>query len=96
MSLQRSPRRAATEHTTTVHRVSVRYDVPKGFEVASVRGLFDLPESKIAGEDFDVELPADTDWQIGAIVGPSGSGKSTVAREVYGDRFLEQFEWDPA
>lgn len=43
-----------------------------------------------------MELPSDDeDWRIGVIVGPSGSGKTSVAREAYGEHFIEGgFRWD--
>lgn len=78
------------------HSVTVRCQVPSSFAVDQVRGMFDLQPAAEAVEQFDVELPAeDEDWQIGVVVGPSGSGKSTVAREVYGEAFVEGCEWDP-
>jgi hypothetical protein len=64
--------------------------------------MFDLATAAEATETFSVELPERGElidgksWQIGVIVGPSGSGKSTVAREVYGDAFVEGCQWDPA
>jgi energy-coupling factor transporter ATP-binding protein EcfA2 len=79
----------------TKHSVTVSCEVPGGFEVESVRGLFDIPAEKTASETFEVELPdLEDDWKCGLIVGPSGSGKSTVARDVYGKQFVEGFKWD--
>lgn len=76
------------------HDVAVECQVPRSFRVDQVRGMFDLKAEKTAREEFHVELPGDDEpWQIGVIVGPSGSGKSTVAREAYGERFVERFEW---
>ena len=78
------------------HKVVVECQVPGGFAVEQVRGMFDLPAIKTAREEFAVEIPGDDEeWQIGVIVGPSGSGKTTVAREVFGDAFVSGFDWDP-
>jgi energy-coupling factor transporter ATP-binding protein EcfA2 len=78
----------------TKHSVTVRCDVPSGFEVESVRGLFDLPTEKTTSETFTVDLPdPDGVWSCGVIVGPSGSGKSTIAREAYGSDFVDGFRW---
>ncbi|QDU88387.1 hypothetical protein Pla175_17630 [Pirellulimonas nuda] len=73
--------------------------VPSGFAVDQVRGMFDLKVEKTARVSYSVELPASDElidgrpWRIGVIVGPSGSGKSTVARQAYGDRFVEGHDW---
>ncbi len=32
-------------------------------------------------------------WKVGAIVGRSGTGKSTIAKEVFGDAYVERFEY---
>ena len=75
-------------------RVVVECDVPDGFRVRQVAGMFDVPLAAKAREVFDVEVPGlDEDWRIGAIVGPSGSGKSTVARHVYGRAFWTGCDW---
>lgn len=78
------------------HDVTVECPVPSSFAVDQVRGMFDLAAADHARETFNVELPADDEnWRIGVIVGPSGSGKTTVAREAYGDRFVEGgFRWE--
>lgn len=63
-------------------------NIDKTFRVTKVLGQFDLsPEH--SNEHFTgvIELPKD--WQIGVIVGPSGTGKSTIARELFGDKFIE-------
>lgn len=78
------------------HQVTVECPVPSSFAVDQVRGMFDLPKADTLREEFNVELPGDEeDWQIGVIVGPSGSGKTTVARQAYGERFIEGgFRWE--
>lgn len=82
------------KHRSQKHTIKVSCDVPDTFGVAAVRGMFDLAESKTAEESFVAELPTDTDWKIGVIVGPSGSGKSTLAKQVFAESFVERFEWD--
>lgn len=64
----------------------------RSFRVESVIGTFDLQTSHIV-ERFtgDIELPKE--WNIGLIVGRSGSGKTTIARELFGDHIVRQFEY---
>jgi ABC-type dipeptide/oligopeptide/nickel transport system ATPase subunit len=62
--------------------------------VAQLEGLFDMPPSERAAESWDVELTLPDEWNVGLIVGPSGSGKSTVARELFGQALVGQWEWD--
>lgn len=59
-----------------------------------VASMFDLDASAPPSERWSFDFDPPDDWSIGAIIGPSGSGKSTVAREIYGDDFVEGFEWD--
>lgn len=61
----------------------------KTYRVSSVLGAFDLDISKVSERfigNIDIE---GKDWNIGLIVGGSGTGKSTIAKEVFGDHFVE-------
>lgn len=62
------------------------------FRVAAIIGKFDLQSDHVQ-ERFvgSFDLPAD--WSVGMIVGRSGSGKTTIARELFGDAFIEGFEY---
>jgi energy-coupling factor transporter ATP-binding protein EcfA2 len=56
--------------------------------------MFDLPPLAGTRSAFDVEIPSlDEPWAIGVIVGPSGSGKTTIARQAFGDRLIERWDW---
>jgi len=56
--------------------------------------MFDLPVGAGSQSSFSVELPSLQDaWSIGVIVGPSGSGKTTVARQAFGDRMVQHWDW---
>lgn len=71
----------------------VRHVEPnKTFRVASVMGTYDLQTEKVA-EHFvgDIELPEQ--WQVGLIVGNSGTGKTTIARELFADAYIENFDY---
>src|SRR5690606_29083010 len=58
-----------------------------------VCGMFDLdPETPIERTwDVDVTLPAE--WSVGVIVGPSMAGKSTLARELFGEQLVGEWDW---
>jgi ABC-type ATPase with predicted acetyltransferase domain len=59
------------------------------FRVSSVLNTFDLDIGKIT-ERFEGNIDLEgKEWNIGLIVGGSGSGKSTIAKEVFGDYFIE-------
>lgn len=62
------------------------------FRVESVMGTFDLQTDHVK-EHFvgDIDLP--NEWNIGLIVGRSGSGKTTIARELFGDNIIGQYEY---
>jgi ABC-type molybdenum transport system ATPase subunit/photorepair protein PhrA/GNAT superfamily N-acetyltransferase len=59
-----------------------------------VEGMFDMPRSTLCRREWEVNLPIeDRAWQIGLIVGPSGSGKSTIAREMFGEAMVGEWDW---
>lgn len=64
----------------------------KTFRVASVMGTFDLQENQVT-EHFvgNIELPKN--WQIGLIVGNSGTGKTTIAKELFPDAYITNYEY---
>lgn len=64
--------------------------------VTQLEGMFDVPRSDktTASYHFDVPLE-DRPWQIGLITGPSGAGKSTVARHLFGEDLVDEYDWAP-
>ena len=58
-----------------------------------MRGLFDLPQTKISERRWSVHLDIPAQWNIGAIIGPSGSGKSSLADEIYKSKVIRGFKW---
>lgn len=64
----------------------------KTFRVASVMGTFDLQTENIV-ERFKGEIKMPKDWQIGLIVGNSGTGKTTIAKELFADAYITNFEY---
>ena len=65
----------------------------KTFRVASVIGKFDLQSEKIS-ERFvgNIELP--DKWQIGLIVGKSGTGKTTIAKQLFENSYITNYEYN--
>ena len=56
-------------------------------------GIFDVPPSERSIETWQVNFDLPQEWNIGLIVGPSGSGKTTVARELFGDYIVKDWQW---
>lgn len=67
-------------------------DIDKTFRVAHVMSDFDVKPNH-ADEHFVGEITFPNDWQIGVIVGASGTGKSTIAHEIFGENYIQQFEY---
>ena len=72
----------------------VREVVPDNtFRVNSVINNFDLDVEHIH-EHFSGSLDIeDMDWNVGLIVGSSGTGKSTIARECFGDDYIQGYRY---
>jgi ABC-type Mn2+/Zn2+ transport system ATPase subunit len=62
------------------------------FRVASVMGSFDLQDINIE-ERFEGAFDFPNNWQIGAVIGNSGTGKTTIAKELFQDAFVTNFEY---
>jgi ABC-type lipoprotein export system ATPase subunit len=65
----------------------------KTFRVASVIGKFDLQSENII-EQFkgDIDLPKE--WQIGLIVGKSGTGKTTIAKQLFPESYITNYQYN--
>ena len=64
----------------------------KTFRVSSVMGKFDLQSENIK-EEFVGNIDFNDDWQVGVIVGGSGTGKTTIAKELFPDAYITDFEY---
>lgn len=62
------------------------------FRVASVIGKFDLQSEHII-EHFQGDIDINDNWQIGLIVGKSGTGKTTIAKQLFEDAYITNFEY---
>ena len=65
----------------------------KTFRVASIIGKFDLQSEHIV-EHFEGNIDIPEKWQIGLIVGKSGTGKTTIAKQLFEDAYITNFEYN--
>lgn len=68
-------------------------NIEKTFRVAKVMSDFDV-KIEHSNEHFEGSIELPKDWNIGLIVGGSGTGKSTIAKELFKDNIINQFEWN--
>lgn len=78
--------------------VSVSTPIKRSGRVQQVEGLFDVPPSERADLEWEIpdeliELTGSEKFNIGLVVGPSGSGKTTIARDLWPDHYVREFEW---
>lgn len=70
-------------------------NIKKTYRVARIMGDYDV-KTEHANEHFVGEINVPDDWHIGVIVGGSGTGKTTIAKELFGDKLINGFEWSAA
>lgn len=71
----------------------IRQSTPsESFRVKSVMGTYDMTAAHTE-EHFVGEIPLPDKWNIGLIVGRSGTGKTTIARELFGNDVITQYEY---
>ena len=68
-------------------------DIDKTFRVASIMSDFDV-KSEHSTEHFTGNIDLPENWNIGVIVGGSGTGKTTIAKELFGNDFITEFEYN--
>ena len=64
----------------------------KTFRVASIIGKFDLQSENII-EEFKGEINLSDNWKIGLIVGKSGTGKTTIAKQLFPNSYLTNYQY---
>lgn len=68
-------------------------DIVRTPRLVQMEGMFDVPLSKRSEEKWTVNFDLPQTWNVGLIVGPSGSGKTTIARELFGENMISEWEW---
>jgi ABC-type ATPase with predicted acetyltransferase domain len=69
---------------------------PQTFRAQSVIGTYTLLDVKLE-KKLKGSLPLeDWDWQIGVIVGTSGSGKTSIAKKLFPNAYIKDFEYSHA
>lgn len=67
-------------------------DIDKTFRVAKIMSDFDV-KTEHAKEVFNGNIELPENWNIGLIVGTSGTGKSTIAKELFNDCLISNYEY---
>jgi energy-coupling factor transporter ATP-binding protein EcfA2 len=70
-------------------------EIIRSGRVLQLEGMFDVPPTENSKLEWNVTLPLhEKEWNVGLIVGPSGCGKSTIAKEMFGDAYIQGYKWD--
>ena len=72
--------------------IEKKSDIEKTFRVSKIMCDFDLKEEH-SNEHFIGEISCPPSWNIGVIVGNSGTGKTTIAKQLFGNRVEDDFEY---
>lgn len=68
-------------------------NIKKTFRVAKVMSDFDV-KIEHSNEHFEGNIQIPKEWNIGLIVGGSGTGKTTIAKELFKDNIINEFNWN--
>lgn len=71
----------------------VKTNEPKlTFRTSKIQADYDV-KFEHSSERFTGDIVLPNDWHIGIIVGGSGTGKTTIAKELFSDHYVRQFEY---
>lgn len=71
----------------------VKNNVPsKSFRVSKIMADYDV-KAEHSNEIFDGDFELPNTWKIGVIYGASGTGKTTIAKELFGDNYITNYEY---
>ena len=71
-------KKSEIKHTFRVSKIMTDFDVKIEHSFENFRGQIEFPQK----------------WNIGLIVGASGTGKSTIAKELFDDCYIKNFEYN--
>jgi len=64
------------------------------FRTEQICGIYDLSPEKKLTKEFNFDIDLNFDWQVGIIVGTSGSGKTSLAKELFKDSYVREYQWE--
>ena len=67
-------------------------DIDKTFRVSKIMNDFDV-QIEHSTECFEGNIELPKEWNIGIIVGNSGTGKSTIAKEIFNENLITNFDY---
>lgn len=70
-----------------------RCDPSDSFRVSKIQADFDVKNEHTA-EHFVGDINIPDKWNIGVIVGGSGTGKTTIAKQLFPEAYVTQFEYN--
>lgn len=62
------------------------------YNVKYIIDKFDM--NSINKQTFNGEIDLNFDWNVGLIVGNSGTGKSTISKELFGDNYITNYNYN--
>lgn len=68
-------------------------NVNKTFRVAKIMNDFDV-KLEHSNEHFEGNIELPSNWNIGLICGGSGTGKTTIAKELFNEYIIKNFNYD--
>lgn len=80
--------------TTNDVMISIEDRRSTSVRARQVSSMFDVPVGEKKFLTWSGKVDLGDDWNVGLIVGPSGSGKTTVAKELFGDRYHPELQWN--
>lgn len=66
--------------------------VKNTFRVSKIQADFDI-KPEYSNEHFEGDIEFPKKWNIGVIVGGSGTGKTTIAKEIFGNQYITNFQY---
>lgn len=72
--------------------IDKKNEVDKTFRVQKIMTDFDV-DPKHSNEHFEGDFDLPKEWNVGIIVGKSGTGKTTIAKDMFGQELIYEFEY---